>query len=63
MIIRILFIYWIFSTIFVGLSLVSEKDSPEIGVIVRFISILFGWLILSVAILFDICERLKKKFL
>lgn len=63
MIFIILFIYWIFSTIFVGLSLISEKDSPEIGVIVGFISILFGWLILPVAILFDIYERLKKKFL
>lgn len=59
----ILFAYWIFSTIFVGLSFLSEKDSPEIGVIVGFISVLFGWLILPIAILFYIFELLIKKFL
>jgi hypothetical protein len=45
----------------VGLCFISEKDSPEIGVIVGFISVLLGWLILPVACVFEIFEILKKK--
>lgn len=41
MIFIICFIYWIISAI-VGLSFVSEKDSPEVGVMVGFISVFFG---------------------
>jgi hypothetical protein len=45
----------------VGLCFISEKDSPEVGVIVGFISVLLGWLILPVACVFEIFEILKKK--
>ena len=60
--IYLIIFYWIFSTLFVGLSFLSEKDSPEVGVIVAFISMLFGWLILPIIVVFYICEILKKKF-
>jgi hypothetical protein len=59
----ILFVYWIFSTIFVNQSLKLGSDCFKTRVIIGNISILFGWLILPVAILFSIFELLKKIFL
>lgn len=61
MIFLILFIYWGFSTLF-GLSVVSEKDSFEYGIVVGCISVFLGWLILPAVCLYHLYKSLKKKF-
>ena len=63
MIFIILFIYWIFSTLCLGLSILSQEDFElEYGIIVGCISVFFGWLILPAACIYYLYEILKKKF-
>lgn len=55
--------YWIFSTIFVGLCGVSEKDSFKYGIVVGCISVFWGWLILPIACVYYVYKILKNRFL
>lgn len=57
-----LFIYWIFSTIFIRQSLILSGDNLKTRVIIGNISIFFGWLILPAACIYCIYKILKKKF-
>ena len=59
----LIFIYWIFSTIFVGLCGISKKDSLEYRIIVAYFSVFFGWLILPLACVYYVYKILKNKFL
>jgi nucleoside permease NupC len=66
MIFIILFAYWIFSTLCLGLSILlsSQEDNFdfECVIIVGCISVFLGWLILPAACINYIYEKLKKKF-
>lgn len=69
MIFFILFAYWIFSTLCLGLSILfsilsSQEDNLDFDsvIILGCISVFFGWLILPAACIYHIYELLKKKF-
>lgn len=69
MIFLILFGYWIFSTLCLGLSillsmLLSQEDNLdfECVIILVSISVFLGWLLLPAAGINYIYEKLKKKF-
>jgi hypothetical protein len=62
MIFIILLVYWIFSTLCLGLSILSEEDNFEYGIVVGCISVFFGWLILPAACIYHVYKILKKKF-
>jgi ABC-type transport system involved in cytochrome c biogenesis permease subunit len=66
MIFFILFAYWIFSTLCLGLSILLSSQGDnfdfEYVIIVACISVFLAWLILPAACIYHIYELLKKKF-
>jgi hypothetical protein len=64
MIFFILFAYWIFSTLCLGLIILLQGDSFdfEYVITVACISVFLAWLILPAACIYHIYELLKKKF-
>lgn len=69
MIFFILFAYWIFSTLCLGLSILlsilsSQEDNFDFECVISLvcITVFLGWLILPAACINYIYEKLKKKF-